>query len=70
MTQGGEDEVGIDRNCILHMTPMETATTVNTKANEPTIIKMVLIGNFPISPDKVMDDEDPVNIMIGRLKFM
>ena len=42
------------------MTPMDTATTVNTKAKDPTIIRTVLMGKFPMSPDNVMDDEDPI----------
>ena len=42
------------------MTPMDTATTVNTKAKDPTIIKTVLMGKFPMSPDNVMEDEDPI----------
>ena len=45
------------------MTPIETATTVKTTVNDPTIIKTVRAGKLPTRPDKLMEDGDPVKFV-------
>ena len=42
------------------MTPIETATTVKTTVNDPTIIKTVRAGKLPTRPDRLMEDGDPL----------
>ena len=57
--QGGEEDEGTDLNWIRQITPIETATTVSTTVNDPTIIKIVRAGKFPMRPDRFMEDVDP-----------
>ena len=61
MMHGGEDD-DTERNWIRQITPIVTASTVNTTVEEATIIRMVLAGKLPMRLERLIKDVDPMKI--------